>query len=127
ELLREKNLLVESDGADVVDLSEHGLPPFLIRKSDGATLYGTRDLTAALYRKDNYQFAKSLYVVGQEQTLHFRQLFLTLEKMGFGWARDMKHVPFGFILKDGKKMSTRKGKVVLLDKVLKDAIALAEK
>lgn len=127
ELLREKDLLVESDGAEVVDLSEHGLPPFLIRKRDGATLYGTRDLTAALYRKDNYQFAKSLYVVGQEQTLHFRQLFLTLEKLGFDWARDMTHVPFGFILKDGKKMSTRKGKVVLLDKVLKDAIALAEK
>lgn len=127
ELLREKDLLIESDGAEVVDLSEHGLPPFLIRKRDGATLYGTRDLTAALYRKDNYQFAKSLYVVGQEQTLHFRQLFLTLEKLGFDWARDMTHVPFGFILKDGKKMSTRKGKVVLLDKVLKDAIALAEK
>lgn len=127
ELLREKKLLIESEGAEVVDLSEHGLPPFLIRKSDGATLYGTRDLTAALYRKDNYQFAESLYVVGQEQTLHFRQLFLTLEKMGFDWARDMKHIPFGFILKDGKKMSTRKGKVVLLDKVLKEAIELAGK
>lgn len=127
ELLREKGLLVESEGAEVVDLAEHGLPPFLIRKRDGATLYGTRDLTAALYRKENYQFAESLYVVGQEQTLHFRQLFLTLEKMGFAWARDMKHIPFGFILKDGKKMSTRKGKVVLLDKVLKEAIELAEK
>ncbi|WP_203332580.1 arginine--tRNA ligase [Planococcus beigongshangi] len=126
-LLKEKDLLVESEGAEVVDLAEHNLPPFLIRKSDGATLYGTRDLTAALYRKENYQFAESLYVVGQEQTLHFRQLFLTLGKMGFDWARHMKHIPFGFILKEGKKMSTRKGKVVLLDQVLKEAIELAEK
>ncbi|MCM3610775.1 arginine--tRNA ligase [Planococcus sp. MERTA32b] len=127
ELLKSKELLTESEGADVVDLTEEGLPPFLIRKSDGATLYGTRDLTAALYRKENYHFAKSLYVVGQEQTLHFRQLKLVLKKMGYSWADEMEHIPFGFILKDGKKMSTRKGKVVLLDQVLKDVIELAEK
>ncbi|WP_341202479.1 arginine--tRNA ligase [Planomicrobium okeanokoites] len=127
ELLRSKDLLTESQGAEVVDLTEEGLPPFLIRKSDGATLYGTRDLTAALYRKVNYHFAKSLYVVGQEQTLHFRQLKLVLKKMGYDWSDDMEHIPFGFILKDGKKMSTRKGKVVLLDQVLKDVIELAEK
>ena len=126
-LLKKKELLTESEGVEMVDLSEEGLPPFLIRKSDGATLYGTRDLTAALYRKENYQFAESLYVVGQEQTLHFKQLELSLKKMGFDWADDMEHIPFGFILKDGKKMSTRKGKVVLLDKVLKEAIELAEK
>src|SRR5690606_30198360 len=89
--------------------------------------YGTRDLTAALYRKEHYRFAESLYVVGQEQTLHFRQLFLSLQKMGFDWPEDMHHIPFGFILKDGKKMSTRKGKVVLLDEVLKEAIELAER
>ena len=127
ELLRDKELLTESQGAEVVDLSEEGLPPFLIRKSDGATLYGTRDLTAAIYRKENYQFAESLYVVGQEQTLHFKQLMLSLKKMEFDWADDMEHIPFGFILKDGKKMSTRKGKVVLLDKVLQEAIELAER
>jgi arginyl-tRNA synthetase len=127
DLLKSKDLLTESEGAEVVDLTEEGLPPFLIRKSDGATLYGTRDLTAALYRKENYHFAKSLYVVGQEQTLHFRQLKLVLKKMGYSWADEMEHIPFGFILKDGKKMSTRKGKVVLLDKVLKDVIELAEK
>ncbi|HSJ38358.1 MAG TPA: arginine--tRNA ligase [Planococcus sp. (in: firmicutes)] len=127
ELLKDKDLLAESQGAEVVDLSEDDLPPFLIRKSDGATLYGTRDLTAALYRKDNYQFAESLYVVGQEQTLHFKQLMLSLKKMGYDWADDMKHIPFGFILKDGKKMSTRKGKIVLLDRVLREAIELAEK
>lgn len=126
DLLKSKELLTESQGAEVVDLSAEGLPPFLIRKRDGATLYGTRDLTAALYRKEQYLFAKSLYVVGQEQTLHFRQLKLVLKKMGYGWSDDMVHIPFGFILKDGKKMSTRKGKVVLLDKVLREAIALAE-
>lgn len=126
ELLRDKKLLTSSQGAEVVDLTQEGLPPFLIRKSDGATLYGTRDLTAALYRKDQYQFAESLYVVGQEQTLHFQQLKHVLKKMGYGWADDMAHIPFGFILKDGKKMSTRKGKVVLLDQVLKDVIELAE-
>lgn len=126
DLLKSKELLTESQGAEVVDLSAEGLPPFLIRKRDGATLYGTRDLTAALYRKEQYHFAKSLYVVGQEQTLHFRQLKLVLKKMGYGWSDDMVHIPFGFILKDGKKMSTRKGKVVLLDKVLREAIALAE-
>lgn len=127
ELLKKKELLTMSEGAEVVDLAEEELPPFLIRKRDGATLYGTRDLTAALYRYDNYQFAKSLYVVGQEQTLHFKQLELVLKKMGYDWADDMEHISFGFILKDGKKMSTRKGKVVLLDQVLKEAIQLAEK
>ncbi len=127
DLLKKKDLLVDSQGAEVVDLTDEGLPPFLIRKSDGATLYGTRDLTAALYRKEKYEFAKSLYVVGQEQTLHFKQLKLALKKMECGWAADMEHIPFGFILKDGKKMSTRKGKVVLLDQVLKEVIELAEK
>ena len=127
ELLEEKQLLIQSQGADVVDLSDYSLPPLLIRKSDGATLYGTRDLAAALFRKRNYQFDKSFYVVGQEQTLHFKQLFLVLEKMGYEWPKDMLHVPFGFILKNGKKMSTRKGGVVLLEQVINEAIDLAEK
>ena len=126
ELLVEKHLLIKSEGADVVDLSDYSLPPLLIRKSDGATLYGTRDLAAALFRKRSYQFDQSFYVVGQEQTLHFKQLFLVLDKMGYEWPKDMVHVPFGFILKDGKKMSTRKGGVVLLEQVIKEAIALAE-
>lgn len=127
ELLRAKQLLVQSNGAEVVDLSEYSLPPFLIKKSDGATLYGTRDLAAALYRKRNYQSDQSLYVVGQEQILHFKQLSLVLEKLGFEWQQEMKHVSFGFILKNGKKMSTRKGGVVLLEKVIAEAISLAEK
>ena len=127
QLLEEKQLLIKSEGADVVELSDYSLPPFLIKKRDGATLYGTRDLAAALYRKRNYRFDKSLYVVGQEQTLHFKQLSLVLEKLGYEWQEDMKHVSFGFVLKNGKKMSTRKGGVVLLEQVIESAIDLAEK
>lgn len=125
ELLKEKQLLVESEGAQVVELED--FPPCLIKKRDGATLYATRDLAAAIYRQENYHFVKSLYVVGNEQTLHFKQLFQVLEKMGYDWAEGMAHIPFGMILKDGKKMSTRKGKVVLLEEVLQAAIQLAEK
>ncbi len=125
DLLKEKQLLVESEGAQVVQLED--FPPCLIKKSDGATLYATRDLAAAIYRQENYHFVKSLYVVGNEQTLHFKQLFQVLEKMGYDWAKGMAHIPFGMMLKDGKKMSTRKGKVVLLEEVLQAAIELAEK
>jgi arginyl-tRNA synthetase len=122
QLLEEKGLLTESEGALVVTLDEYDMPPCLIKKSDGATLYATRDLAAALYRHETYDFAKAVYVVGNEQRLHFQQLFKVLEKMGFAWAKEMYHVPFGMMLKDGKKMSTRKGKVVLLEEVLTQAI-----
>ncbi|MEH7109385.1 arginine--tRNA ligase [Bacillus sp. JJ1764] len=125
KLLEEKQLLVESDQAQVVELTEEELPPCLIKKSDGATLYATRDLAAAIYRKENYDFAHSLYVVGHEQSLHFKQLIAVLRKMGFEWAEKMAHIPFGMMLKDGKKMSTRKGKVVLLEEVLNESIAMA--
>lgn len=124
QLLEEKNLLKESDGAKVVEIDND--LPCLIKKRDGTTLYATRDLAAAIYRQDTYKFVKSLYVVGNEQTLHFKQLFLVLEKMGYKWHEGLKHVPFGMMLKDGKKMSTRKGKVVLLEDVLNDAINLAK-
>ncbi|MBO0995092.1 arginine--tRNA ligase [Bacillus sp. SD088] len=120
-------LLELSDGAQIVDLKEFNLPPCLIQKSDGATLYATRDLTAAIYRHDHYHFDKAYYVVGQEQSLHFQQVIRVLEKMNHPWAKNIAHVPFGFILKDGKKMSTRKGKVVLLEKVMEEAIQLAQK
>lgn len=123
ELLESKGLLTESEGAQVVSLDEYDMPPCLIKKSDGATLYATRDLAAALYRHENYDFAKTLYVVGGEQRLHFQQLFKVLQKAGFEWAKEMYHVPFGMMLKDGKKMSTRKGKVVLLEEVLAQAIS----
>ncbi|MGX1193128.1 arginine--tRNA ligase [Metabacillus sp. SLBN-84] len=120
QLLEDMNLAEESEGAQVVPLKE--LPPCLIKKRDGTTLYATRDLAAAIYRQETYHFEKSLYVVGNEQTLHFKQLFAVLDKMGYQWQ--MKHVPFGMMLKDGKKMSTRKGKVVLLEEVLDNAIKL---
>lgn len=124
--LENKGLLVESDGAMVVQLEED-MPPCLIKKSDGATLYATRDLAAASDRKNKYDFVKSIYVVGNEQSLHFTQLKQVLGKMGHEWENDIVHVPFGLILQGGKKMSTRKGKIVLLEKVLKEAIELARK
>jgi len=123
QTLKDMHFLQESEGAMVVQLEN--LPPCLIKKRDGTTLYATRDLAAAIYRQETYQFVKSLYVVGNEQTLHFKQLFAVLEKMGFKWREGMHHVPFGMMLKDGKKMSTRKGKVVLLEEVLDEAIHLA--
>ena len=126
ELLNDKKLLVESDGAEVVLLEDENMPPCLIRKSDGATLYATRDLAAAIYRQNTYGFEHALYVVGGEQRLHFQQFFSVLKKLGYDWVDGMAHVPFGLILKDGKKMSTRKGEIVLLNEVIEEAIALAE-
>jgi arginyl-tRNA synthetase len=125
KLLEEQHLLIESEQAQVVSLNEEQLPPCLIKKSDGATLYATRDLAAALYRQEEYQFVQSLYVVGHEQSLHFKQLIAVLAKMGYDWSKQMHHIPFGMMLKDGKKMSTRKGKVVLLEEVLNESIAMA--
>lgn len=125
-LLEEKHLLKLDQGAEIVDLSAYDLNPALIKKSDGATLYMTRDLAAALYRKENYNFAKSLYVVGNEQSIHFKQMKAVLKELGFDWADDIYHIPFGLITKDGKKLSTRKGKIILLEEVLNDAIASAK-
>ena len=122
DLLNEKNLLTLSDGAEVVNLDDQELPPALIRKSDGATLYATRDLAAAYYRQNTYHFSKALYVVGNEQSHYFKQLKAVLKKMQFDWAEEVVHIPFGMMLKDGRKVSTRKGKVVLLEEVLKESI-----
>lgn len=124
--LKAKNLLQESRGAQIVDLTDENLTPALIKRSDGATLYITRDLAAATDRYNKFHFAKSLYVVGSEQTEHFKQLKAVLKKMGDDWSDDIIHVPFGLITKDGKKLSTRKGNVVLLDKVLDEAVDLAK-
>lgn len=126
-LLEEKGLLVEDQDAQIVDLSAYDLNPALIKKSDGATLYITRDLASALYRKETYKFAQALYVVGNEQSIHFKQLKAVLKEMGYDWSEDIHHVPFGLITKDGKKLSTRKGKIVLLEEVLQEAITLAHK
>ncbi|MGV3488790.1 MAG: arginine--tRNA ligase [Tuberibacillus sp.] len=123
--LEDKGLLVESEGALVVDIGDD-LPPCLIKKKDGATLYATRDLASALYRKREYGFSEALYVVGNEQSLHFTQIKKVLKKMGYDWADHIEHVPFGMILQGGKKMSTRKGRVVLLEEVLHEIIAQAE-
>ena len=123
--LREKGLLEESRGAQVVNLGEDENPA-LILKSDGSSLYMTRDLAAALYRKKEYNFVMSLYVAGGEQSGHFKQLKQVLKKMGYDWADNIHHIPFGLITQGGKKLSTRKGNVVFLDKVLKDAVSLAE-
>lgn len=123
--LREKGLLEESCGAQVVNLGEDENPA-LILKSDGSSLYMTRDLAAALYRKKEYDFVMSLYVAGGEQTGHFKQLKQVLKKMGYDWSDNIHHIPFGLITQGGKKLSTRKGNVVFLDQVLKDAVSLAE-
>lgn len=127
ELLREKNLLKESQGAQIVDLDRYDLNPALILRSDGGTLYITRDLAAALYRYRTYNFKQSLYVVGSEQTGHFQQLKAVLKEMGYDWSDDIKHIPFGLITSGGKKLSTRKGRVILLENVLNDAVDLAYK
>ena len=122
EILRDKGLLKEDDGAQIVDLSDYGMPPALILRSDGATLYMTRDLAAAKYRKETYHFDKSLYVVAYQQDLHFRQLFKVLELMGYDWAKDCEHVAFGMVSYEGQSLSTREGRVVYLDDLLHQAI-----
>ncbi len=120
--LRDKNLLVESEGAYVVRLDECELPPAIILKSDGATLYATRDLAAAFYRKKEYNFEKCLYVVAYQQNLHFKQLFKVIELMGYEWAQDTEHVSFGMVSLAEGTLSTREGRVVFLEEVLAQAI-----
>lgn len=122
EGLKEKNLLVESNGAQVVMLDEYNMPPCIVLKGDGATIYATRDLAAANYRKENYNFDKSIYVVGTPQALHFKQVFKVLELEGKEWAKDCVHVGFGLVKFPDGGMSTRKGNVVLLDDLLREAV-----
>lgn len=122
ELLKEKNLLEESDGAQVVRFEDDNIPPCIILKSDGTTIYATRDLAAALYRKRHYDFYKNIYVVGTPQTLHFKQIFSVLGKMGYEWASDCVHVGFGYVRFPDKVLSTRHGDVVFLEDVLRESI-----
>lgn len=124
--LKEKGLLHESRGAQVVDMGEDENPAIIV-KSDGTSIYLTRDLAAAEWRMKEYNFVKMLYVVGNEQAQHFVELKTVLKKMGYDWADEIHHIPFGLITQGGKKLSTRKGNVVFLDQVLKDAVSLAEK
>ncbi len=116
--LKQKGLLVESEGAMVVNLDKYDMPPCIILRSDGASLYATRDITAAIYRKNTYDFDKCLYVVAYQQNLHFKQIFKVLELMGKPWAKDLVHVAYGMVSLEDGAMSTRKGHVVLLEDVL---------
>ncbi|KAB3529215.1 arginine--tRNA ligase [Alkaliphilus serpentinus] len=122
KMMEEKGILQESKGADIVDLEPYGMPPALIRKSDGSTLYITRDLAAAIYRKEAYDFYKNIYVVGSQQNLHFQQWKKILELMGKEWAEDCIHVSFGLVSLEEGTIATRKGRVVFLEDVLKKAI-----
>ena len=127
EYLESNGIATIDRGATVVHLDKYDLPPALIKKSDGATLYITRDLAAAHYRKATYDFAKNIYVVGNEQANHFKQLKAVLNEMGRDWQENMIHIGFGLITLGGKKLSTRKGKIVLLEEVLREAEELALK
>ena len=120
--LKAKNLLIESEGAQVVDLEEYGMPPCLILKKDGASLYHTRDIAAVLYRKDTYNFDRCLYVVAYQQDLHFKQLFKVVELMGYPWATEqLFHVSFGMVSYEGQTLATREGHVVYLEDLLNRA------
>ena len=125
--LKEKGLLKESEGAQIVDLEPYGMPPCLILRSDGASLYATRDIAAAIYRKKTYDFYKCLYVVAYQQNLHFRQFFKVLELMGKEWAKDLVHVAYGMVSLEDGAMSTRKGKVVWLEDVISKCVEKAYK
>ena len=123
--LKEKGLLTESRGAQVVDLEEYGMPPCIILKSDGSSLYATRDMAAAEYRKKTYDFDKCLYVVAYQQNLHFKQFFKVLEMLGKDWAKDLVHVAYGMVSLEEGTMSTRKGNVVFLEDVIARCIEKA--
>ena len=126
QILEEKGLLKESKGASIVELDDVNLPPAMIKKSDGATLYITRDIATAIYRARTYNFVKNIYAVGQEQSNNFRQLKAVLKKMGFDWSDDMVHVDFGMVTKNRQKLSTRKGNIILLEPTLQESISRAK-
>lgn len=125
EELKAKNLLQESQGANVVDLSDYDMPPCLITKSDGASIYHSRDMAAVLYRKETYGFEKCLYVTGLEQTLHFKQVFKAIELMGYDWTEGLVHIPYGLVSLDGAKLSTRGGNIIYAEDILKEAVERA--
>lgn len=120
--LREKDILVKSDGAEIIEFDDDNIPNVIIVKSNGTSTYIVRDIATALYRKRNYDFFKNIYVVGGEQKLHFTQLFAILQKMGYDFSKDCEHISFGLILLKDMRLSTRKGQVVFLEDVLNEAI-----
>lgn len=123
EELKDKGLLIKSQGAEIVDLEEYDLGACMIEKSDGTSLYATRDIAAAIYRKNHYDFDKCIYVVASQQNLHFKQWKKVLELMGYEWQKDCIHVPFGLVMLEDGAMSTREGRVVFLEDVLNQAIS----
>lgn len=123
--LKEKGLLVESQGAKVIDLEKYHMPPCLITKSDGGSIYHSRDIAAILYRKEQYNFEKCLYVTGLEQSLHFKQIFTAIEVMGYDWSEGLIHVPYGLVSLAGEKLSTRGGNIIYAEDILKEAIERA--
>lgn len=120
--LKEKGLLEVSRGAQIVDLEKYGMPPALITKSDGSTLYCTRDIATAVYRKETYDFYKNIYVVATQQNLYFQQWMKVVELLGYDWVKDCIHVPFGMVSLEEGTMSTRSGRVVFLEDVLNKAV-----
>lgn len=122
EELKEKHLLIESQGANVISLDAYDMPPCLITKSDGGSIYHSRDIAAILYRKKTYHFEKCLYVTGLEQTLHFKQIFKAIEVMGYNWADGLVHVPYGLVSLEGEKLSTRNGNIIYAEDILHEAI-----
>lgn len=124
-LLTEKGLLTESEGAQVIDLSAYDMPPCLILKSDGGSIYHSRDIAAILYRKQTYDFEKCIYVTGLEQSLHFKQIFKAIEVMGYDWHEGLVHVPYGLVSLEGVKLATRSGNIIYAEDILKEAIQRA--
>ena len=122
--LEKANLLTQSEGAYIVDLSEYDMAPCIIKKADGGSIYATRDLAAIFYRKETYHFVKCLYVTGQEQKLHFAQVFKVVELLGNDWARDqLVHIPYGLVSLEGAKLSTRSGNIIYAEDILLEAIS----
>lgn len=122
QIMRDKGLLKLDDGASIVDLSEYNMPPCLILKKDGSSLYPSRDIAAAVYRKNTYDFEKCIYVTSSAQSLHFAQWFKVLELMGYDWSDKLVHVPYGTVSIGGEKLATRTGNVVLLKELFRQAI-----
>lgn len=123
--LEDKHLLTESQGAKVIDLTEYNMPPCLITKSNGSSIYHSRDIAAVLYRKKTYDFEKCLYVTGLEQTLHFKQVFKAIEIVGYDWAENLVHIPYGLVSLAGAKLSTRSGNIIYAEDILKEAVERA--
>ena len=125
--LKEMGLLIESQGANVIDLSEYDMPPCMITKKDGSSIYHSRDIAAVLYRKEKYDFEKCLYVTGLEQTLHFKQVFKAIELMGYDWYSGLVHIPYGLVSLKGEKLSTRTGNIIYAEDILNEAVKRAKK